>query len=348
MAGAARGGVDVGRGDSANLVLVTGSAPRQGNASGGPGILRRVRTLSASPVTPSSMTLFRSTGRARAAVLFLSAALGACALRPAVRDNPALAGMYAQDQADRRGVVAWTAETDARDADRRRRVREMLAAGAIRTAADHYHAAMVLQHGSEPADFMRAHELAGAAERMGSVPARWLAVATLDRYLLSQGQPQRYGTQFTDVAGVWYLQPMDTLAVSDAERRRAGARTMDETRAFLREKNGTADVSLAPPPEPEHREEPTVELLGGMDALAARIAVPAGARAARVEGRVRVQLTVLPDGTVGEATIIDGLGHGLDEEALRVVREARFTNHTGEPHEIRLAIPVTATSAPHP
>lgn len=288
----------------------------------------------------------RSTGRARAAVVCLAAVLGACALRPAVQDNPALAEMYAQDQADRRGVVAWGAQTDARDGERRRRVREMLSAGAIRTAADHYHAAMVLQHGDTPADFMRAHELARAAERMGSVPARWLAAATLDRSLLSQGQPQRYGTQFSDVGGVWYLLPMDTLAVSDAERRRAGARTLDETRAFLREKNGTAEVSLAPPPQPEHREGPTVELVGGMDALAARIVVPQAARTANVQGRVRVQLTVLADGSVGEAVVVDGLGHGVDEEALRVVRQARFVNHTGEPHEIRIAIPVGAAAAP--
>lgn len=288
------------------------------------------------------MQLSNSIGRACAAVVFLSATLGACALLPRAQDNPGLAELYRQDQEDRRGVVAWTAETDARDADRRRMVRALLAGGHARTAADYYHAAMVLQHGSEPADFQRAHELATTAERMGSVPARWLSAATLDRWLLSQGQPQRYGTQFTDVGGVWYLDRMDTLAVTDAERRRAGARTLDEIRAFLREKNGTADVSLAPRPEPEHREGPTVELVGGIEALAARVVVPPAARAARVEGRVRVQLTVLPDGTVGEATLVEGLGHGIDEEALRIVRESRFINHTGEAHEIRIAIPIGA------
>lgn len=288
------------------------------------------------------MHLSRSIGRACAAVVFLSAVLGACALRTGPRDSPGLASLYEQDQEDRRGVVAWTAETDARDAARRRMVRALLAGGHVRTAADHYHAAMVLQHGDVPADFQLAHELATTAERMGSEPARWLAAATLDRWLLSQGRPQRYGTQFADRGGVWYLLPMDTLAVTDAERRRAGTQTLDEIRAFLREKNGTADVSLAPPPEPEQREGPTVELVGGMDALAARIVVPVAAREARVEGRVRAQLTVLPDGTVGEAVLVEGLGHGVDEEALRVIREARFVNHTGEPHEIRMAIPVTA------
>lgn len=38
-----------------------------------------------------------SSGRVRAAVLFLSAALGACAVRPAVQDDPTLTGLFAQD-----------------------------------------------------------------------------------------------------------------------------------------------------------------------------------------------------------------------------------------------------------
>lgn len=181
---------------------------------------------------------------------------------------------------------------------------------------------------------------------MGSEPARWLAAAALDRSLVSQGRPQRYGTQFTERDGRLYLAPMDSLAVTDAERLRVGARTLDGIRAYLRERNGTAEASLAPPPPREPRERPTVELAGGLDALVARIVVPAAARAAAVEGRVRVQLTVLADGTVGEAVLVEGLGHGVDEEVLRVVREARFTNHAGEPHEIRMAIPIPAASAP--
>jgi TonB family protein len=63
-------------------------------------------------------------------------------------------------------------------------------------------------------------------------------------------------------------------------------------------------------------------------------------------GDVKVQLVVQPDGTVGEAFVVRGLGAGLNEEALRVVRQARFTNPSGEAAEIRLTIPFRLPSDP--
>jgi TonB family protein len=273
-----------------------------------------------------------------ASVLLL--ALGGCAAagRGGSPDDPELATLYEQDQADRRGTD-WTG-VDRRDAERRQRAREILDAGRARTGADFYHAAMVFQHGSDSADFRRAHELASRAERMGHAPARWLAAASLDRWLLSTGQPQRYGTQFNEVDGRTWLSPMDTLALTDAERSRAGARTLDQTRAYLARVNGTAEGSLEPMPAQPERERPGVALVGTLDELARQVRYPDAARAAGVAGRIRIQLTVQPDGTVGEAFVVDGLGHGLDEEALRVIRGARFTNASGEPHEIRVALPV--------
>lgn len=276
--------------------------------------------------------------------LLLAALLAGCATAPAVvADNPRLAALYAADQQDRRATPdsAWST-VERNDAERRRELRAMLERGEVRTGADHYHAAMIFQHGSDSTAFRQAMELAREAERRGHAPARWLAAASLDRYLLSTGRPQHYGTQFMEGRGALYLLSIDTLAVTDAERRRAGARTLDEIRAYLAEKNGTASATLAPPPaeaaEPQH--ERTVELVGGLDALARQVRYPDAARAARVAGTVRVQLTVKPDGTVGEAFVVDGLGHGIDEEVLRVVRAARFVNYLGEPWEIRLAVPV--------
>lgn len=279
----------------------------------------------------------------RLAFLLVSGAalLAGCSSSPAVvADDVRLTALFEQDQSDRRTVddVDWTI-VEQRDAERRREVAQMLERGAVRTAADHYHAAMIFQHGSDSTAYRIAHDLANEAERLGSDEARWLTAATLDRYLLSTNEPQRYGTQFTVRDGVWYLLPMDTTAVDDAERQRAGTRTLDEIRAYLAQQNGTTTASLAPPPEREVEHAPRVELVGGLEKLVEQIAYPVEARTAGIEGRVRVQLLVLADGTVGEAFVVDGLGHGLDEEALRVVRQARFIKHVGEPWEIRLAIP---------
>jgi protein TonB len=48
------------------------------------------------------------------------------------------------------------------------------------------------------------------------------------------------------------------------------------------------------------------------------------ARAAGIEGKVRVELTVGADGSVRSAKVLESLGHGLDEAALNAVRAATF------------------------
>lgn len=48
------------------------------------------------------------------------------------------------------------------------------------------------------------------------------------------------------------------------------------------------------------------------------------ARAASVEGKVRIEITLDAAGVVTAATVLAGLGHGLDESALAAVRETRF------------------------
>jgi protein TonB len=48
------------------------------------------------------------------------------------------------------------------------------------------------------------------------------------------------------------------------------------------------------------------------------------ARAAAIEGKVRVELTVDADGAVTNARVIAGLGHGLDESALEAARASTF------------------------
>lgn len=52
------------------------------------------------------------------------------------------------------------------------------------------------------------------------------------------------------------------------------------------------------------------------------------ARVAAIEGKVRVQLTLDAEGKVTEASVLEGLGHGLDEAALEAVRGAVFVPAT--------------------
>jgi TonB family protein len=63
--------------------------------------------------------------------------------------------------------------------------------------------------------------------------------------------------------------------------------------------------------------------VGGYEELIRRIQIninyPASARKAGAEGKVYVRMVIETDGRLGELKILKGVGHGLDEEALRVV-----------------------------
>ena len=135
--------------------------------------------------------------------------------------NAELLRLYEDDQADRAvpvDQIDWAAVTP-RDQARRRRVDAIIAAGQAKVADDYYHAAMVYQHGDTPDDAGRAHDLALAAVKLdpGHDTARWLAAASLDRQLMYQGKPQRYGTQYKRLDGVWTVWDVDPT-VTDDER----------------------------------------------------------------------------------------------------------------------------------
>ena len=133
--------------------------------------------------------------------------------------------IFEADQAVRSGPIAgldFRAMAKA-DGDRRAKVREILARGHLRSAADFLHASTVFQHGDKSSDYLLAHTLALIALKKGSAEAAWMAAATLDRYLQAIGQPQIYGTQFrTPNSGPVTQDLYDRAVVSDDLRRMLG------------------------------------------------------------------------------------------------------------------------------
>jgi hypothetical protein len=75
-------------------------------------------------------------------------------------------------------------------------LRAMLAAGEIKTGDDFRDAAYLFQHSEDPNDCLFAHILAMEAMARGTTAARFIAAATLDRYLQFTKQPQVFGTQY--------------------------------------------------------------------------------------------------------------------------------------------------------
>lgn len=138
--------------------------------------------------------------RSFTAGVFFLLALGTGVEAAEPMDSAELKSIYEADQKDREGsfgALDWTV-VGPRDAARRKRVRELIDLGSLQTGKDYERAAMVFQHGDTPDDILFAHVLAVTALGKGGLSARWLAAASLDRYLHRLGQPQVFGTQFTN------------------------------------------------------------------------------------------------------------------------------------------------------
>ncbi len=113
-------------------------------------------------------------------------------------------------------------------------------------------------------------------------------------------------------------------------------------------------ANLPPPPPPEEEEEepePEIfvvveempDLIGGLGEIQKKIRYPEIARKAGVEGRVILQFIVDENGNVTEPAVVRGIGAGCDEEALRVVREAKFKpgKQRGKPVKVKMSLPIT-------
>jgi len=149
-------------------------------------------------------------------------------------DNAELARMFQEDQDDRKpGLhgIDW-AKLKPRDDARLARTRELYASGALRTGADWFHAALILQHSSEADDYLLAHEMSVAAVAQGHKDARWLVAASEDRFLMKIGRKQRFGTQYEpgDEPGRFRLAPTEPH-VTDALREALGIPSLAEAKA---------------------------------------------------------------------------------------------------------------------
>jgi len=102
----------------------------------------------------------------------------------------------------------------------------------------------------------------------------------------------------------------------------------------------------APEEEPEEdffvAVEQMPELKGGLESIQQRIKYPEMARKANIQGRVYVQFIVNEEGEVENPVVLRGIGGGCDEEALRVIKEAKFTPglQRGRPVRVKYSLPI--------
>ncbi len=108
----------------------------------------------------------------------------------------------------------------------------------------------------------------------------------------------------------------------------------------------SVDSNQAAPPPPEETffvaVEEMPELEDGLASIQKEIRYPQEAREAGVEGRVIVQFIVNEQGEVENPEVIRGIGAGCDEEALRVVKQAKFKpgKQRGQPVRVQYSLPI--------
>lgn len=125
-----------------------------------------------------------------------------------------------------------------RDRARLARTKELYIQNRLQTGTDFFNAALILQHGDLPEDFLLAHELCVVAIMKGKSQAKWLAAASEDRFLMNIGRPQRFGTQYRSdpINAPMKLYPVDPT-VTDELRRALNVPTLAEAKAREAELN---------------------------------------------------------------------------------------------------------------
>jgi hypothetical protein len=119
----------------------------------------------------------------------------------------------------------------------------MIDAGELHTGLDYRNASLVMQHGTQPDDYLLAHALAVIGASKGDKTALWLSAATLDRYLKSIKQPQVYGTQYSrpSVQVPFTQEPYNRTLLTDGLRQATEVLTIEEQSKQTDEFNKTVN-----------------------------------------------------------------------------------------------------------
>jgi TonB family protein len=89
------------------------------------------------------------------------------------------------------------------------------------------------------------------------------------------------------------------------------------------------------------------EAEGGMNTFYSHVMsavdYPSEALQKRIEGRVDVQFVVNKDGSLSDITVVNGIGAGCDEEAVKAIRNApsfKSGHQGGKPVRVRMIVPI--------
>ncbi|WP_342644767.1 TonB family protein [Mucilaginibacter sp. CSA2-8R] len=183
------------------------------------------------------------------------------------------------------------------------------------------------------------------AVQKGDLRPASLAIIT-DRVKTGHNELQIYGSQTHETPDGVKLYPIADEANVNKRRAKVGLEPLQQ---YLTKWKINYKLPVAGQPNPNPASlyyaiphdagYSPVEAVGGFQAILTKLQYPEQARAAGVTGKVTVELTIDTDGRTKNVSVVKPLGYGCDEEALRVMKEARYTNTSGEERDIRVSLP---------
>lgn len=216
--------------------------PQSGSASPGSTSGEQSITTAQSVTTAQWIT----TAYAASGIESVADALPESISQPTQSQSPSdeLKSMYTQDQDERQrsmsdpASISWDT-ISAHDKQHHERVLELLSQEKLASGDDYFYAAMIMQHGQKPKDYILAHVLAEAAAMLGNKAAVWLSAASFDRLMQSTKQPQVFGTQFLGKDDMPYhvTEPYAPEMIPDSVRRLLHVPTLSENEARLKKMN---------------------------------------------------------------------------------------------------------------
>lgn len=93
------------------------------------------------------------------------------------------------------------------------RVKQILEMNSDFSGADYFHTCIIFMHGDSPDDFLRAYDLGLKAVAQNYNGSTKFAAAAYDKYLMYQGKPQKFGTQYVPEGvrlRMWDIDPQTT------------------------------------------------------------------------------------------------------------------------------------------
>ncbi|MGY4538411.1 TonB family protein [Mucilaginibacter sp. UYNi724] len=202
---------------------------------------------------------------------------------------------------------------------------------------------MVVQHNENDAQEKYLPVFIEAADKGELAPS--LLPLMVDRIRTDKGQPQVYGTQLHETKGVGIqIFPIGDEAFVNVRRKKAGLPPLE---VYLKQWGINYIVpSSVSNPNPASlyyirtpQDESPISPVGGNDAIYSKLIYPEQAKTNNIAGFVTIELTVSGGGDTKNLSVVKGLGYGCDEEALRIMKEAKFTNKAGEDTDIRVKVP---------